>query len=289
MSQRFAVSPRALLLVSLSIVVLALAGAFAASPARSDHAGLAFETSGKGEPTLVLLHGLGMDRDEWDRIAPLLEKRHKLLNVELPGHGASAPIAKVSVSAVAQELDRTLRREKVKNPVLVGNSYGALVALEEAAEHPGDIRGVVTIDLGTYVDADSERIANLADLIDRRYPLFLRGVFEYMVRDSSQIDSVLAKASRVEPAVMSEYFHDVWKTDLRPKVLKMKTPILVVATDIVWPAKESWEAAQTRLGYQTAGRVTGKRIFGSGHFVPMDQPDTLAAAILQFTSSLKKK
>jgi pimeloyl-ACP methyl ester carboxylesterase len=289
LSQRSDVRPRPLLLVSLSFAVSALVAAFAAPPARSDHPGLALETRGKGEPTLVLIHGLGMDRDEWDRVAPLLEARHKLVAIELPGHGASAPLTKVSVTAIAQELDRTLRHQKIKNPVLVGHSYGALVALEEAAAHPGSVRGVITIDLGTYVDADSERIANLVDLIDRRYPLFIRGVFESMTRDSSQVDSVLTKASRVPRSVMSEYFQDVWKTDLRPRIQNLKTPVLVVATDIVWPSNESWEAAQTRLGYQTAGPVTGKRIYGSGHLVPLDQPDTLAAAILDFTASLKKK
>jgi pimeloyl-ACP methyl ester carboxylesterase len=262
--------------------------AFAADPARSDHPGLAFETHGKGEPTLVLIHGLGMDRGEWDRVAPLLGKRHKLFSVDLPGHGASAPLTKVSVAAVALELDRTLRREKIKNPVLVGHSYGALVALEEAAANPGRVRGVVAIDLGTYVNADSERIANLVDLMDRRYPLFIQGVFESMVRDSSQLDSVFAKAARVPRSVMSEYFHDVWRTDLRSRVQSLKTPVLLVATDTTWPAKESWETAQARLGYQTAGRVSGRRVFGSGHLVSLDQPDTLAAAILDFTSSLKK-
>jgi pimeloyl-ACP methyl ester carboxylesterase len=279
---------RAALLLSLSLVSFALAALLLAPPVRSDHPGLAFATRGKGEPTLVLIHGLGMDRSSWDRVAPLLEKRHKVVVVELPGHGASVPLSKVSVIAVAEELDRTLRREKIKNPVLVGHSYGALVALEEAAAASGKVRGVVSIDLATYVDADSERIANLVDLMDRRYPLFVRGVFSSMTRDSSQIDSLIAKAQRVPQPVLSEYFHDVWRTDLRPRIRTLKTPVLLVATDVTWRTTESWETARERLGYETAGPVTGRRVFGSAHLVPMDQPDTLAAAILEFTSSLKK-
>jgi pimeloyl-ACP methyl ester carboxylesterase len=43
-----------------------------------------------------------------------------------------------------------------------------------------------------------------------------------------------------------------------------------------------------RLGYETKGPVTPRRILGSSHFVPLDQPDTLASAILEFTSTLKK-
>jgi pimeloyl-ACP methyl ester carboxylesterase len=274
--------------LSLIAAALALAGAFLAPPARSDHPGLALATRGSGEPTLVLIHGIGMDRSAWDRVAPLLEGRHKLVTVELPGHGASAPISKISVRAVAEELDRTLRREKVKNAVLVGLSYGGLVALEEAVANPDLVRGVVSIDLATYVDVDSERIANLVELIETRYPLFIRGVFPPMTRDSTQVDSVIAKAERVPHDIMAGYFRDAWGTDLRPRVRNLKTPVLLVTSAVTWPTSEPWDTARVRLGYETRGPVTPRRILGSSHFVPLDQPDTLATVILEFTSTLKK-
>jgi pimeloyl-ACP methyl ester carboxylesterase len=87
---------------------------------------------------------------------------------------------------------------------------------------------------------------------------------------------------------MAAYFRDAWTTDLRPRVRSLKTPVLLVVTNTTWPASEPWDAARKRLGYETAGPVTARRVEGSGHMVPLDQPDTLAAAILEFTSTLKK-
>lgn len=280
--------PRSLLALLLPLLAIVLGAAFLAPEARSDHPVLAVTKRGSGEPTLVLIHGLGMDRSAWDRVTPALESGHRVITVELPGHGVSAPLAKVSVAAVAQELERTLRREKVKNPVLVGFSYGGLVALEAAAANPGRVRGVVSIDLATYVETDSERVANLVDLIEKRYPLFIRGVFPPMVRDSTQVDSVIAKADRVPRETMAAYFRDAWSTDLRPRVRGLKTPVLLVATNMTWPNDEPWDAARKRLGYETAGPVTARRVSRSGHMIPLDQPDTLAVAILEFTSTLKK-
>lgn len=288
MSQRLRSRSQEILVLPLCAVALALAGALLAPEARSDHPGLALTKGGSGEPTLVLIHGIGMDRSAWDRVAPRLEARHRVVSVELPGHGASAPLSKISVRAIAEELDRTLRRENVERAVLVGHSYGGLVALEEAAANPRRVRGVVSIDLGTYVNADSERIANLVDLIEERYPLFIQGVFPPMVRDPSQIDSVMTKAFRISPATMAGYFRDVWSTDLRPRIRSVKTPILLILTHTTWPTRESWEDARKRLGYETAGPVTPRRIAGSGHLVPLDQPDSLATAILEFASTLKK-
>lgn len=274
---RIAVLSAALLLAALYAV-----------PARPGQPTLAVSERGRGEPTLVLVHGLGLDRSLWDRIAPRLAERHRLVLVDLPGHGASAPLPNVSVSAVAEALDRTLKAQKVKGALLVGHSYGGLVVLSEAASHPDRAGGVVSIDIATYSTLDSERVASVEQLMKERYPVFVSGVFERMTRDSSQIDSVIAKASRVPEPVLTAYFLDAWRTDLRPVMRRVKAPILLTATDATWPSSESWTSARKRLGYETAGPAIGRRIWGSAHLIPIDQPDSLAEAILDFAATLKK-
>jgi pimeloyl-ACP methyl ester carboxylesterase len=265
-----------------------LLGALLPATARPGQPPLAFVERGSGKPTLVLIHGLGQDRSTWNRLAPLLEGRFRLLLVELPGHGQSSAISKVSVDAVAEALDRTLKERKVKQAVLVGQSYGGLVALQEAAKHPDRAAGVVSIDIATYVEIDSGRVAKLEELIAQRYPLFVRGVFETMTRDSSQVDSVIAKAGLVPREVLAEYFRDAWRVDLRPGIRNLKSPVLVVATDTTWPAAESWTSVRSRLGYETAGPAIGRRIWGSAHLVQLDQPDSLAAAISDFAETFRK-
>jgi pimeloyl-ACP methyl ester carboxylesterase len=250
--------------------------------------GLAFSSSGQGEPTLVLIHGAGQDRHMWDRVTPLLETRHRVVRVDLPGHGESPQVTPFSLHEVASALDRTLDREKVKKAVLVGQSYGAYVALEEAAAHPSRASAIVPIDLPTYIQADSERIETLEMLLRDRYPVFVAGVFQQMTKDSSQMDSVVAKAEVVPREVLSAYFRETWRMDLRSRVKKLKQPIMVVLTDETWSAAESWSSARKRLGYDTAGPAIGKRFSGSGHLVPLDQPDSLAAAILGFTATFPR-
>jgi len=258
------------------------------STARSGPPALAVTERGSGRPTLVLIHSLGQDRTVWNRLASRLEGRYKLLLVDLPGHGRSASIPNVSVASVADALERTLKERKVKQALLVGHSYGGLVALEEAAKHPDRAAGVVTIEAETYAEVDSERVANLEQIMAQRYPLFLRGVFEPMTRDSSQIDSVIAKAGLVPRDVLAEYFRDAWRADVRPSIRTLKAPILVVANDTTWPPQESWTSARKRFGYETAGPAIGRRIWGAAHLVQLDQPDTLAAAISEFAETLKK-
>ena len=270
------------------LLAMACAALLAAGTAETAAPTLATFERGRGEPTLVLIHGLGQDHSVWDRVAPKLAERHRLILVDLPGHGASEAIAPISVGSVAEALDRALAKLKVKRAVLVGHSYGGLVALEEASDHADRASGVVSIDLATYTQIDSERVANLETILRDRYPLFIQGVFSPMTRDESQVDSVIEKAGRVPQEVMSAYFRDAWHADLRPRIKSLKTPVLVVATDVTWTPAESWTSARTRLGYETAGPATGRRIWESGHLIPIDQPDTLALAIEAFAATLRK-
>jgi len=271
-----------------TLCLAVLLGPLLPATARPGQPALAAVERGSGKLTLVLIHGLGQDRNTWNRLASRLEGRFRLLLVDLPGHGLSPAIPAVSVDAVSEVLDRTLKERKVKQAVLVGHSYGGLVALQEAAKHPERAAGVVSIDIATYSDTDSERVANLETIIDQRYPLFVRGVFETMTRDSSEIDSVVAKAEMVPRDVLVEYFRDAWRVNLRPKIQSLKSPVLVVATDTTWPPAESWTSARKRLGYETAGPALGRRVWGSAHLVQLDQPDTLAAAIAEFAETLRK-
>ena len=270
------------------LIAVALAVALVANRADSKQASLALSERGHGEPAIVLIHGLGQDRHLWDRVSPTLGQHHRLLTVDLPGHGASAPIASATVDGVSQALEQTLKDRNVKRALLVGDSYGALIALDEAAMHPERAIGVVSIDLATYLPFDSTRIASLDQILSQRYTVFVDGIFRRMTRDSTQVDSVVAKAFRVPQPVLSDYFRNFWRTDLRPTIAPLRTPILVVTTKDTWPPQESWTSARKRLGFETAGPAVGRRIENSGHLIPLDQPDTLATAIEEFASGLKR-
>jgi len=267
---------------------IALLAALLPSSAHPDQPPLSASQSGKGEPTIVLIHGIGQDRRVWNRVAPALERRFRVVRVDLPGHGQSAPVGSPTVTTVAQALDRTLREKKVRQAVLVGHSYGALVALEEAAAHPDRVGGIVAIDMATFLSADPERIAEMDQFLTERYALFLRAVFGGMTRDSSLVDSVVSWAGYVSRPVLSDYFRDAWSADLRGRIQNVKAPILLILTDAIWPWAESWTSARTRLGYETAGPTVGRRIGESGHLMPLDQPDSLSAAIEGFASALQK-
>ena len=88
-------------------------------------------------PTLVLIHGVGAARLVWAPVLAPLAARYDVIVVDLPGHGASAPLppgADASCPALALRLGGVLRELGAAHPHLAGNSLGGWVALELAAD-----------------------------------------------------------------------------------------------------------------------------------------------------------
>jgi pimeloyl-ACP methyl ester carboxylesterase len=257
-----------------AVVALSAAGALASSGI------LATEEHGSGAPTIVLIHSIGGSRADWSLVAPRLAQHHRVVLVDLPGHGKSPPpSAKPSVADASAALARTLTRMKIERAVLVGHSYGALVALRTALDRPKLAIAVVVVDASTFLAADSERVAQADKMLTERYPVYVGAVFSGMSLDEARGDSLAARAMLVPQPVLSAYLRDSWREDLRPKIQSLKTPVFLVATDTTWPVGESWTSARRRLGYETAGPAIGYRIVASGHMVALDQPDSLAAVI----------
>lgn len=84
-------------------------------------------------PTLVLLHGVGLDHTMWDPVVALLAGDYDVVTPDLPGHGERAPApAGVTLSDLADGVTA----EVPTGSHLVGFSLGALVAQHIARHRP---------------------------------------------------------------------------------------------------------------------------------------------------------
>jgi pimeloyl-ACP methyl ester carboxylesterase len=105
-----------------------------------------YEEQGEGSP-LVLLHGgmLNIDLSFADLI-PDLALRHRVIGVELQGHGRTADIdRRISPAALASDVVGLLDHLGIDRSHVLGHSLGAAVALELAVSYPDRVRSIVPI------------------------------------------------------------------------------------------------------------------------------------------------
>ncbi len=95
---------------------------------------------------VVAVHGLGGSHANWHDLAPLLAGRHRVVAVDLAGHGRTPRAGRSSsVRANCALLGRFLDEVVGRPAVLLGNSMGAAISILHAAELPGSVAGLALI------------------------------------------------------------------------------------------------------------------------------------------------
>lgn len=129
------------------------------------HDGTAYVVDGKG-PTVVLIHGMGLNRDMWDwQLAPLTQ-RFRVIRYDLLGHGDSAdPPADCGMDHLVAQLDGLLEHLQVQRCALVGFSLGGMIVRAYALAHPG--RAAALAILNSAHDRNEAERAGMRERLDR--------------------------------------------------------------------------------------------------------------------------
>ncbi len=134
-------------------------------------------------PKVVMLHGLlvGSSASWYFTSAPALARDHRLLLYDLRGHGRSARAPRgYDTPTLAEDLIALLDVLGWRGPVsLVGHSYGALVALRFALDHPERVHKLALVeaplppsrlpDLQAFFALDPSKMADALPQVTRRF------------------------------------------------------------------------------------------------------------------------
>ena len=96
---------------------------------------------------IVLIHCFTCAIDWWDGMTPALRRRHRVVAVDLLGHGGSEkPDSGYSIPHQAELVAQALERLGVRDAEVVGHSLGGGVAVALAQDDPGLVGRVVIVD-----------------------------------------------------------------------------------------------------------------------------------------------
>lgn len=91
---------------------------------------------GEGKNTIVLLHGWGQNIEMMRPIGDRLSKENRIIIVDLPGFGESKePDTIWTMYDYTECIHELLESLKVKNPMLIGHSFGGKISLIYASKY----------------------------------------------------------------------------------------------------------------------------------------------------------
>jgi pimeloyl-ACP methyl ester carboxylesterase len=190
---------------------------------------------------------------------------------------------------------------KLDAPVIVGHSMGGHLALRMAIEHPGAFSRIVSIDGAPVTpiggldmtsataeerQAAARQVAALSQAFgQRQWNAHQRLRAGSEVKDPVIAERLAEMFISVPPPITIQYMADFISTDLRPQLMKITDPTLVIASlptgDLEEGAEAGARAAWTALVKQSENL---KLVFfdHSRHFIQFDRPAELDATIADF-------
>lgn len=246
----------------------------------ADGVSIQFEVQGQGEPTLVLVHGWALDRHLWDGHAPRLAERHRVVTLDLPGHGESdKERARWTMAAFGDDVKAVVGAVGAEEVVLVGHSMGGPVVLEAARRMPDRVKGIVPVD--TLLDVEQrtppEQVEAMARQLEADYQTTATQMSnEYLFAPKTPAavrERVLRHATAIAPALSIALLREVWLYDPLPALREIQAPVRAVSAD-KFPT--NLEANRRHMpGYQAT------IVAGTGHYPMLEDPAGFAAALDQ--------
>jgi pimeloyl-ACP methyl ester carboxylesterase len=265
---------------------------------------LHYVVSGSG-PTLALIHGWPESSYMWRKLTPPLQDKYTVVAIDLPGFGESPPLASDTYDkkSVADAVHGVLQKDGYSQMAIVGHDIGAMVAFAYAAAYPAEVSRLVLIEAGPPTEAFYQFPAfgqgapwwfglhgqdDLAvELVTGHESTYLRWFFDHLTTNRAAISDadidVYANAAKADGALRAGFryygsFAQDIEADKAYESAKLSLPILSIGG-----ANFAGMAVAT-LTSTVASDVQPLVVADSGHWVPEEQPETLAPAILDFLS-----
>jgi pimeloyl-ACP methyl ester carboxylesterase len=254
-----------------------------------------------GAPTLVLHHGLASSQHIWDLMLPALSRRHRVVTFDARGHGRS------SKPGSGYGFDHTVAdalavvRTSGGRPILVGHSWGAMVGVALAAEHPRAVAGTILIDGG--IGRMRDGFTSWAEAKEALAPPHLAGMpldeframipmfFGDAVEVTPDVERIVLAVMRVgadgtirprlSRANHMRILHSIWEQDPIALHARLRVPALAILARGGDPA---WDARK-RAGVHAilrAGSPTTISWMDGIHDLTLQHPTALARRIGAF-------
>lgn len=235
---------------------------------------------------IVVLHGWGLSGERFASLSEDLRNlNYHVLNPDMPGFGKSElPEKPLALKDYAYFLHEYLLRHKIKNPILVGHSFGGRVALRYQEMYPKSTRALILSGTPGFTPIAKTKLLLFIFLAKFGKQIFSLPIFSKFQESVRRWYYYFVGAKEYFKAngAMRETFKNVVREELVTSMKVVVAPCLLVwgENDIIVP---SYIAEKMIKVIKNSKLVV---IPGVDHGVPFKQPKLFVEAIKEFLENL---
>ncbi len=277
----------------ICLVVLGLSAAWADWPhvvKSVDGVPISYEVYGSGEPTLVFVHGWNCDARYWREQIPFFSKKHRVVVLDLAGHGHSGlSRTKYTMAAFGEDVKAAAESAGAGRVILIGHSMGGSVIAEAARLMPGRVIGLIGVDTLENVEypLTQEEFVKMTAPLREDFQAGSRGFVGQMLStntDAQLREWILSDMSAASPAVAMSAMDEMMGQFISGEAAKVfeqvRVPVMSVNGSL-WPI--NYEANRRHMLSYDAIVLTN-----ADHFLMMNRPAEFNAALEEAVERLLK-
>ena len=276
----------------LLLLTFAIPSAQAASKdavvAASDGVPIHYSVQGTGEPALVFVHCWSCDRNLWENQVAEFAKKHRVVTIDLPGHGKSGQDRKTwSIESYGEDVKTVVTKLDLKRVVLVGSSMGGPISLEAARRMPDRVVGIVPVD--TLHDVEARVPPEQLDAVMKQLQAdfkpavtgFLNQFFFGPKTPATVKDRVIAETTARPPEMAVTILKAIFSYDPAPALRQVKVPIRAINANL--------RPTNLEVNRKHAPQFNVVVMEGFGHYPMLEDPATFNRHLAEFLQSLPRK
>jgi pimeloyl-ACP methyl ester carboxylesterase len=258
-----------------------------------DHKIKYLERSAPGE-TLVLLHGFGVDKDTWPRMASFIPGYH-LVIPDIPGFGESTKSASSSydIASQAERLDKFFTLLGLKKFFIAGNSMGGNISGIYSIKYPDKVKGLILLNNSGVVSPVKSAVMQMFEKGEN--PLLMKENEDfYKILDllfvKEQFMPYPIKRMLAERAVKNREFNEKIFKDMmnKPAMFEGQFAKLTMPVLIIWGDKDKFiDVSAVTVLEKGIKNHTTKILKDCGHVPMVERPEETASFIKKFIEDNK--
>jgi|3_EtaG_2_1085321.scaffolds.fasta_scaffold54026_1 pimeloyl-ACP methyl ester carboxylesterase len=213
---------------------------------------------GKGQP-MILIHGMSCSADVWNEVTEHYKNEYEIHLVTLKGFGNRESVeSEHFLKEVRNELIDYVKSNQLKNTVLIGHSMGGFLSLWAAAEAPDLFSKVISVDGIPYFPAvqmpglTPERAqsmaqqmqSNMKNVSEEAFTQQQKMIIAGMIATPEKREQVVEMGINSNRTVITQAYGEMYTTDIRPDMNKIKSPVLVLGA---WAAYEQYGSTKAAV------------------------------------------
>jgi len=244
---------------------------------------ISFEIYGSGNPTLVFVHGWSCDARYWRAQLPYFAKNHRVVMLDLAGHGHSGMTrSQYTMKAFGEDVRVVTESTGSRRVILIGHSMAGSVIAEAARIMPNRVMGLIGIDTLENIEypLTREELKKMMAPLVKDFRVGSRQFVEEMISpqtDPQLREWILSDMSAAPPDVALSAMNNMMAQYITGEAAKIfdeiRVPVITVNGDM-WPV--NYEANRRHMVSFDAIVLKG-----ADHFLMLNRPE-------QFNRALEK-